>query len=132
MRVLLEDDDHGDRRTRREVCAEAGVPKEAYVNRRVACQGVLTMTLMMVVPVSAHPGHEYRVKGTVTKVRRDVFEVDDDGGKTVFFIVAGTEFFVGDRRAAAADVKVGLSVEVEGVENDRGMIEAKLVRLSAS
>ena len=89
------------------------------------------MTLMMAVSVSAHPGHEYHVKGTVRTARRDVFEVDEDGGRTVFFIVAGTEVFIGQQRATAADIKVGLRVEVDGVENDRGMVEAKLVRLSA-
>ncbi len=101
------------------------------MNRRVALRGVLTMTLMTAVPAAAHPGHESHAEGLITKVRGQVFEVEDSGGKVTFAVVASTEVFVGKARGAHSDIKVGARVEVDGIENDRGMVEAKTVRVIA-
>ena len=81
--------------------------------------------------VSAHPGHEFHVEGTVSKVRSQQFEVDEgERGKTVFEVVPGTEIFLNNARARVADIVVGRLAEVDGVENDRGLIEAKQVKLT--
>lgn len=79
---------------------------------------------------SAHPGHEFHVEGTVTKVRAQQFEVDEGKrGATLFVLVPGTEVFLNDSRATVADILVGRQAEVDGVENERGLIEAKKVKL---
>lgn len=101
------------------------------MDRRMALQWLLTMTLVTTVRVAAHPGHEHHAEGSITKVRGQSFEVDDDGAKTTFAVVASTEVFIGNAKGAPSDIKVGVSVEVDGVENERGAIEAKTVRLRA-
>lgn len=79
----------------------------------------------------AHPGHEYHVEGTVTKLRAPHFEVEArNGGPTSFLLVAGTEVFLNGSRATATEIAVGLQAEVDGVENERGLIEAKKVKLT--
>lgn len=79
----------------------------------------------------AHPGHEFHVEGTVTKVRAQQFEVDEGRlGTTVFVLVPGTEIFMGDARASVSDIVVGRQAEVDGVENERGQVEAKKVKLT--
>ena len=95
---------------------------------------LLAVTLPLVaVVLIAHPGHEYKVTGTISKVRaQQQFEVTEgDGARTTFFIVPATEVRVGSARGVIADIKVGAKATAEGIENDKGMIEAKVVRLSA-
>lgn len=77
------------------------------MDRRVALRGLLTMPLMTAVLVAAHPGHEYHAEGSVTKVRGQVFEVEDNGGKVTFAVVASTEVFIGKAKGAPSDIKVG-------------------------
>lgn len=77
-----------------------------------------------------HPGHEYHVEGTVTKLRAPHFEVEDKSGPTSFMLVPSTEIFLNGSRATAGDVAVGVKAEVDGVENERGLIEAKKVKLT--
>jgi hypothetical protein len=89
------------------------------------------MTLVTTVTVAAHPGHEHHAEGSVTKVRGQIFEMEDAGGKVTFVLVASTEVFIGKIRGAPSDIKVGVLVEVDGIENERGAIEAKTVRLMA-
>ena len=104
------------------------------MDRRVALRCLLAMTAMTAMtamPAAAHPGHEYHAKGSVTKVRGQIFEVDGTGGKVTFALVAGTEVFIGKVKGAHADIKVGVRVEVDGIENDRGMVEAKTIRVIA-
>jgi len=101
------------------------------MDRRVAVRGVLTMTLMTAVAAAAHPGHEYHAEGLVTTVRGQVFEVEDTGGKVTFAVVTSTEVFVEKAKGAPSDIKVGVRVEVDGIENNRGMVEAKTVRVIA-
>ena len=80
---------------------------------------------------AAHPGHEYHVEGTVIKVRAPHFEVEDDkGNATSFMIVPGTEVSLNNSRATATEIAVGVQAEIDGVENDRGMVEAKKVKLT--
>ena len=79
----------------------------------------------------AHPGHEYHVEGTVTKFRAPYFEVEEPkGGTTAFMLVAGTEVFLNNSRAIVSEIAVGVLAEVDGVENDRGLVEAKKVKLT--
>jgi hypothetical protein len=101
------------------------------MNRRTVLQWLLTMTLVTTVTVAAHPGHEHHAEGSVTKVRGQIFEMEDAGGKVTFVLVASTEVFIGKIRGAPSDIKVGVLVEVDGIENERGAIEAKTVRLMA-
>lgn len=91
--------------------------------------------LFLTTVAAAHPGHEYKVTGTVSKVRVQQLRVqqfdvtDAKGDKTTFFATPATEVLIGSTRGTDADIKVGVSVTAEGVENNRGMIEAKVVRL---
>ncbi len=79
---------------------------------------------------AAHPGHEYRVDGVVTKVRLPVFEVEGrDGDAVAFAIVPSTEIVLDGNRATSAALAVGVKAVVDGVENDRGVVEAKKVAL---
>lgn len=99
------------------------------MNRRTVLQRLLTITLVTTVRVAAHPGHEHHAEGSITKVRGQIFEVEDDGGKVTFAVVASTEVFVGQAKGAPSDLRVGAMVVVDGIENERGAIEAKTVRL---
>ena len=81
--------------------------------------------------LAAHPGHEYHIEGTITKLRAPHFEVKDAKGNTEsFMIVAGTEVSLNNSRATATEIAVGVQAVVDGVENDRGIVEAKKVRLT--
>lgn len=92
---------------------------------------VLVATLALgFLGAAAHPGHEYRVDGVVTKVRLPVFEVEGSDGELVAFtIVPATEIVLGGSRATAAALAVGVKAVVDGVENDRGVVEAKKIAL---
>lgn len=88
-------------------------------------------TLMSGALIAAHPGHEYHVEGTITKVRAPHFEVKDAKGHTEsFMIVPGTEVSLNNSRATATEIAVGVQAVVDGVENDRGIVEAKKVKLT--
>ena len=99
------------------------------MNRRTVLQWLLTTTLVTTVTVAAHPGHEHHAEGSITKVRGQIFEVEGDGGKVTFALVPSTEVFVGQAKGAPSDLRVGVVVVVDGIENERGAIEAKTVRL---
>lgn len=82
--------------------------------------------------LAAHPGHEYHVEGTISKLRSPHFDVKDkDGGITSFMIVPATEVTIGRSRGVPSDIKVGVTAEVDGVENERGLVEATKVKLKA-
>ncbi len=86
--------------------------------------------LVSAASLAAHPGHEYHVEGTISKLRSPHFDVKDkDGGITSFMIVPATEVTFGRDRALPSDIKVGVTAEVDGVENERGVVEAKKVKL---
>ena len=81
--------------------------------------------------LAAHPGHEYHVEGVVNKVRAPHFEVKDAKGNTEsFMIVPATEVSLNNSRATASEIAVGVQAVVDGVENDRGIVEAKKVKLT--
>ena len=81
--------------------------------------------------LAAHPGHEHHVEGVVAKVRAPHFEVKDAKGNTEsFMIVPGTEVSLNNSRATATEIAVGVQAVVDGVENDRGIVEAKKVKLT--
>ena len=44
------------------------------MDRRMALQWLVTMTLVTTGAVAAHPGHEHHAEGSVTKVRGQIFE----------------------------------------------------------
>lgn len=100
---------------------------------------VLMVVALMVAPamerLRAHPGHEYKVTGTVSKVRiqqlrLEQFEIiQADGAKMLFLSNPATEVRNGAALGSDTDIKVGVLVAVEGVENNEGLIEAKLVRI---
>lgn len=92
---------------------------------------VVTVLVLSTAFVVAHPGHEYHIEGTVTKMRAPHFEVKDSkGDMQSFMIVPGTEVSLNNSRATATDIAVGVKAEVDGVENDRGIVEAKKVKLT--
>lgn len=83
------------------------------------------------VVVLAHPGHEYHVEGTISKIRAPHFAVEDaKGNVTDFTLVPGTEVFLNKSRAAVSDIAAGARAEVDGVENERGLVEARKVSLT--
>ncbi|MBY0493872.1 MAG: hypothetical protein K2Y23_06625 [Cyanobacteria bacterium] len=101
------------------------------MTRRTISYAAAGLLLSSALLMGAHPGHEYHIEGTVTKMRAPHFEVKDAKGNTEsFMIVPGTEVSVNNSRATAADIAVGVQAEVDGVENDRGIVEAKKVRLT--
>ena len=90
----------------------------------------VSILISCAVLAAAHPGHEYHVEGTVSKVRAPHFDVEDKSGPTSFMLVPGTEIFLNESRATATEIAVGVRAVVDGVENDRGIVEAKKVKLS--
>ena len=104
---------------------------EQMCRRAVFTAWVVTAALVLAMPVLAHPGHEYKVTGTISKIRGPHFEVaDSKGAETAFMIVPATEIFVGDAKGVATDIKTGARAYVEGVENEKGITEARIVKLS--
>lgn len=89
----------------------------------------VSVLISCAVLAAAHPGHEYHVEDTVNKVRAPHFEVEKRG-PTSFMLVPGTEIFLNDSRATASEIAVGVKAVVDGIENDRGIVEAKKVKLS--
>lgn len=98
--------------------------------RRVIQQFGIAVSMSCAVVAAGHPGHEYHVEGTVSKVRAPHFEVEDKTGPTSFMVVPGTEISLNGSRATATEIAVGVKAVVDGVENDRGIVEAKKVKLS--
>ena len=90
----------------------------------------IAVLISCAVVAAGHPGHEYHVDGTVSKVHAPHFEVEDKSGPTSFMLVPGTEISLNGSRATATDIAVGVKAVVDGVENDRGIVEAKKVKLS--
>lgn len=79
---------------------------------------------------AGHPGYEYRVDGVINKVRLPVIGVESrDGDAVAFAIVPTTEIVLDGNRATSAALAIGVKVVVDGVENDRGGVEAKKVAL---
>lgn len=101
------------------------------MNIRLVRNGCLFALLLSFAVIAwAHPGHEYHVEGIVTKVRAQQFEVDEgERGTTLFVLVPGTEISLDDSRASVADIVVGRHAMVDGIENERGQVEAKNVKL---
>ena len=99
--------------------------------RRTFIYAAVSLLLSTGLASAAHPGHEYHIEGTVTKMRAPHFEVKDAKGNTEsFMIVPGTEVSLNNSRATATDIAVGVQAVVDGIENDRGIIEAKKVKLT--
>ena len=106
---------------------------EQICRRAVFTAWVVTAALVLAMPVLAHPGHEYKVTGTISKISGPHFEVTDSkGSETAFMLVPATEISRNGARGAASDVKVGVRADVEGVENEKGITEAKIVKLLPS
>ena len=106
---------------------------EQICRRAVFTAWVVTAGLILAIPVFAHPGHEYKVTGTISKISGPHFEVTDSkGSETAFMLVPATEISRNGARGAASDVKVGVRADVEGVENEKGITEAKIVKLLPS
>ena len=101
------------------------------MTRRLFISAAATLLLSTAFLAGSHPGHEYHIEGTVTKLRTPHFEVKDaKGNSESFMIVPGTEVLLNNSRATATDIAVGVKAEVDGVENDRGIVEAKKVKLT--
>ena len=101
------------------------------MTRRTVVSLIGAAMLLPTMLLAAHPGHEYHIEGTVTKVRSPHFEVKDAKGNTEWFmIVPGTEVSLNNSRATATEIAVGVRAVVDGVENDRGIVEAKKVKLT--
>lgn len=67
----------------------------------------------------------------MTKLRAPHFEVEaPKGGATSFMLTPGTEVWLNGSRATADDLAVGVKAVVDGVENDRGVVEAKQIKLT--
>lgn len=101
------------------------------MTRRNMISAATLLLLSTALVAAAHPGHEYHIEGTVTKMRAPHFEVKDSKGNTEsFMIVPGTEVLLNSSRTTATEIAVGVHAEVDGVENDRGIVEAKKVKLT--
>ncbi len=92
---------------------------------------IVAALAVMSISLSAHPGHEYRVEGVVNKLKGAFFDVEvKKGDATTFRIVTSTEVFVNGNKGQSSDIRIGVKALVEGVENDSGIVEAKIVRIS--
>ena len=101
------------------------------MTRRTVLSLLGVSLLLLGALLASHPGHEYHVEGVVAKVRAPHFEVKDAKGNTEsFMIVPATEVSLNNARATATEIAVGVKAEVDGVENDRGIVEAKKVKLT--
>ena len=69
--------------------------------------------------LSAHPGHEHKVLGTVTAVDGSHIDIKTKDGKTVSVqLDAETKYMNGKTAAVVSDVKVGQRVAVTYVEKN--------------
>lgn len=83
--------------------------------------------------LSAHPGHEHKVLGTVTMIAADhVMVKDKDGKDATVTINKSTKFVRAKKGMKATDMKVGMRIVITAVtdENDDKSV-ATVIQLGA-
>lgn len=84
---------------------------------------VLTFATLMItassVALSAHPGHEHKVLGTVSMVAPDhVMVKDKDGKDATVTINKSTKFVRAKKAMKATDLKVGMRIVITAVTDE--------------
>lgn len=84
---------------------------------------IFTLATMMMAAytgvLSAHPGHEHKVQGTVTMVAADHVMVKDKDGKDATVIINKSTKFVRAKKAMkATDMKVGMRIVITAVTDE--------------
>ncbi len=79
-------------------------------------------TMMMTaasLTLSAHPGHEHKVLGTVTMVAADHVMVKDKDGKDATVVTnKSTKFMRAKKAMKATDMKVGMRIVITAVTDE--------------
>ena len=82
---------------------------------------VLTLATMMITAtmLSAHPGHEHKVLGTVTMIAADhVMVKDKDGKDATVMLNKSTKFVRAKKAMKATDLKVGMRIVITAVTDE--------------
>lgn len=84
---------------------------------------IVTLATMMItasaIGLSAHPGHEHKVLGTVTMVAADhVMVKDKDGKDATVTINESTKFVRAKKAMKATDLKVGMRIVITAVTDE--------------
>lgn len=86
-------------------------------------------------PLSAHPGHEHKILGTVTMAAADhVMLKDRDGKEVTVHITKDTKVLKDKQPKRVDDIKTGMRIVVTAVtekEKDREKTMAKVIELGA-
>lgn len=76
--------------------------------------------VLLAAPLSAHPGHDHRIMGTVVKVAGPRMTMEAADGQTVSFTVnTQTKFVRGRGEGKVSDVKAGMRIIInvgDGIE----------------
>jgi hypothetical protein len=98
--------------------------------------GVATSLAVVSVPLSAHPGHEHRILGTVTMAAADHVMVKDRAGKVFTVYLAPTTKVLRDKKPAqVSEITAGMRVVVVAVTEEKDKVErlvAKQIDLGAA
>ena len=87
------------------------------MQRRLMIFGLATLMIAAsMIGLSAHPGHEHKVLGTVTMVAADhVMVKDKDGKDATVMINKSTKFVRAKKAMKATDMKVGMRIVIAAV-----------------
>ena len=96
---------------------------------------VLALVTVLGGAVTAHPGHEHKILGTVTMAAGDHVMLKDKAGKDITVHITDATKVVKDKKpAAVADIKSGMRVVVIAVTEKKDDVErmrAKQIELGA-
>jgi hypothetical protein len=92
----------------------------------------LFASMMLPVPLLAHPGHEHKILGVVEALHENHLQVKDKAGKTHTITLKDvTKIVRGKTKLAVTDIKVGDRVVVN-VGDGKEPLVAKEVQLGAT
>ncbi|MEO5822349.1 MAG: peptidylprolyl isomerase [Vicinamibacteraceae bacterium] len=104
------------------------------MTRRLLLAICATLTLI-VLPLSAHEGHEHKILGTVSMAAADHVMVKDKAGKEFTVHITGeTKVLKGKKPAVVGDIRSGMRVVVTAVTEKMSNVErmrAKVIELAA-
>ena len=85
----------------------------------ISVTAVFAITLLLAVAVSAHPGHEQKVMGTVTMAAADHVMLKTTQGKDATVVInTDTKFTRAKKAMKASDMVVGMRVVIAAVTDE--------------
>lgn len=102
------------------------------MTKRILASIIATAALLAWSPaLSAHPGHEQKVMGTVTMTAADhIMLKTPDGKDTTIQITKDTKFMKAKKAMKAADLKAGMRVVVTAVtDEDDSKLLAQVIEM---